>query len=255
MGPRFAALADICRRSPPDVVVVLGSGLGAAAGRVRAAHAAPFAEVPGLPAAAVAGHRGVVTLGEWAGHRVLVFEGRVHYYEGHSWDAAARPVRTAAALGARVAVLTCAAGGIADDLDPGSLMAVRRHIDWTRPYAWRPDPPRPAPYSPRLLGLLARAAGGAVREGVYAQVTGPCYETPAEVRALRACGADAVGMSAAREAEAAAAAGLECAAVALVANRAAGLAAAPPAHAEVLAAAAAAAGRLAELVERFLLLL
>jgi purine-nucleoside phosphorylase len=263
-SPRFAALAGACRRAPPLAAVVLGSGMGDAARRVRAEHAVPFAEVPGLPAASVAGHAGVLTLGDWAGRRILLFQGRAHYYEGRSWDDVTRPVRTAAALGAHVAVLTNAAGGIADGLDPGTLMAVRDHIEWTRPYAWRlPGPgglggPRPSPYAPRLLGLLGRAAAGAglpLPRGLYAALTGPCYETPAEIRALRAWGADAVGMSTAREAQAAVDAGLECAAVSLVANRAAGLTAAPLTHAEALAAAAEAAGRLADLLERFLALL
>lgn len=263
-SPRYAALAAACREAPPQAVVILGSGMGDAAGRVRPAHAVPFAEVPGLPAASVSGHLGRLTLGDWAGRRVLLFEGRLHRYEGRSWDDVVRPIRLAAELGAPVAVLTNAAGGIGDDLAPGALMAVRDHVEWTHPYAWRrPGPgglggPRPAPYSARLLGLLERAAtdgGMAAPQGVYAALTGPCYETPAEIRALKAWGADAVGMSTAREVQAAADAGLECAAVSLITNRAAGLTAAPPSHAEVLAVASAAAGRLADLLERFLALL
>ncbi len=111
-----------------------------------------------------------------------------------------RPICLAASLGARVALVTNAAGGIRDDLAPGALVALRDHIDWTRPWAWR-EPARPAPYSPRLRDVLARAAasvGVPLPEGVYGAVTGPCYETPAEIRALRACGADVVGMSTAR---------------------------------------------------------
>jgi purine-nucleoside phosphorylase len=235
-------------------VLVLGSGMGAVAGGMTCTLTVPFAEVPGLPAASVRGHRGCLSLGEWEGVRVLVFEGRLHRYEGHGWEDVARPVRLAAALGARVALLTNAAGGIAEGLGPGSLMALRDHIDWTGPWAWC-RPGRPSPYTGRLREVLAGAAaaeGIEIREGVYAAVTGPCYETPAEVRALRVCGADAVGMSTAREAEAGAAAGLECAAVSCITNRAAGLSAAALDHQEVLAVAAAQRERLAALVAGFL---
>jgi purine-nucleoside phosphorylase len=220
--------------------------------------------VPGLPSASVAGHGGSLALGDWAGLRVLVFEGRLHYYEGHPWETVVRPIRAAAALGARVALLTNAAGGIADGLHPGSLMALRDHLEWTRPYAWRHPgpgglgPARPSPYSPRLLALLGRAARGLnldLPEGVYAQVTGPCYETPSEVGALKACGADAVGMSTAREVQAGVEAGLECAAISCITNRAAGLSAEPPDHEDVLATARAQSERLTELLERVLTLL
>jgi purine-nucleoside phosphorylase len=248
----FAAFAEAARAARPDAALVLGSGLGSAA-RLSGACAVPFAEVPGLPAATVAGHRGCLALGEWGGRRVLVFEGRAHFYEGHPWRDVTAPVRAAAFLGARVLLLTNAAGGIRDDLGPGSLMAVRDHIEWTRPYCWRQ--PGSSPYAPRLLDLLdeaAVAAGLALRRGVYAMVTGPCYETPAEVRALRAWGAHAVGMSTAREARAACDAGLECAAVSCVTNRAAGLGAGPLDHEEVLTAARAQSERLADLLEEFL---
>jgi purine-nucleoside phosphorylase len=256
----FAAFAEAARAAPPEVALVLGSGLGSAA-RLSDACAVPFAEVPGLPAATVAGHKGRLVLGGWAGRRVLVFEGRAHYYEGHAWRDVTAPVRVAALLGARVLLLTNAAGGIRDDLGPGSLMAVCDHVEWTRPYCWREPGPgalgprRPSPYAPRLLGLLdeaAAAAGVALSRGVYAMVTGPCYETPAEIRALWAWGADAVGMSTAREAQAACDAGLECAAVSCVTNRAAGLGTGPLGHEEVLTTAAAQSERLAALLEEFL---
>ena len=143
-------------------------------------------------------------------------------------------------------------------------MALRDHIEWTRGYCWRQPGPggvgpgRPSPYSPRLLDLLTRAAQGLgieLHQGVYAVVTGPSYETPAEVRALRAWGADAVGMSTAREAQEGFEVGLECAAVSLVTNRAAGLGAGPVSHEEVQAVAAAQGERLAGLIGEFLRLL
>ena len=259
-SPRFTALADTCRHAPPHVALVLGSGMGHVASRLQNAQSVPFAEIPGLPAASVHGHKGCLTLGDWAGKRVLLFEGRLHYYEGHPWEVVVRPLQTAAALGVRVAVLTNAAGGIADQLGPGSLMAIRDHVEWTRPFFWRHPganlgPPRPSPYSPRLGQTLLRAAstlGCELYEGVYTAVTGPSYETPAEIRAMKAWGGDAVGMSTAREIQAAHDVGLECAAVSLITNRAAGLSGAPLNHEEVLAIASAQSARLADLLERFL---
>lgn len=260
----FADLVRAATAARPETALVLGSGLGPVVRRLSAACSVPFAEVPGLAAPTVAGHGGRLTLGTWAGRRVLVLEGRPHFYEGHPWRDITAPVQTAAHLGARVLLLTNAAGGIHPALGPGNLMAVSDHIEWTRPYCWRlpgpggVGPGRPSPYSPRLRQLLARAArerAVELHEGIYAAVTGPCYETPAEVRALRAWGADAVGMSTAREVQAGADVGLECAAVSCVTNRAAGLAAAAPNHDEVLTTAAAQAERLGDLIEGFLLFL
>jgi len=232
--------------------------------RVERALAATFTEIPCLNETSVEGHAGRLLLGNWAGRRLLVFEGRLHYYEGHSWEEVVRQIETAAALGAKVIVLTNAAGGIHKSLEPGSLMAIRDHIEWTRPYCWRwPGPgglgsSRSSPYSTRLLDLLAQAAnesGIALRQGVYAAVTGPCYETPSEIRALTAWGADAVGMSTAREAQAALDLGLECAALSCITNRAAGLAPGPITHKEVLRTIDEQSEPVAELLERFLTLL
>jgi purine-nucleoside phosphorylase len=250
----FADLEAECRRQPPRAAVVLGSGLGVPAAACTDCLCVPFAAVPGLPSASVVGHKGCVTPGTWAGVRVLVFEGRLHRYEGHSWEIVERPLLLAGELGARVALLTNAAGGIRADLVPGTLFVLRGHIDWTRPWPWR-QPARPSPYSLRLCDVLRRAAAEVAQpwyDGVYGAMTGPCYETPAEIRALRACGADAVGMSTAREAQAAATAGLECAAVSCITNRAAGLSADPPNHDEVLATAAAQHEQLGRWVGAFL---
>jgi purine-nucleoside phosphorylase len=263
MPADFADLVAVCRAAPPELALVLGSGLGPIAARVQATLSVPFAAVPGLPAASVPGHRGCFTVGVWAGRRVLLLEGRLHYYEGHPWEVVVRPLQTAAALGLRTALLTNAAGGIAADLGPGRLMALRDQLEWTSPDSWRRSGPvsginRPSPYSERLRAHLLRAAesvGIDLREGVYAAVTGPCYETPAEIRALRAWGADAVGMSTAREVLAAHAAGMECAAISLITNSAAGTTGAPLDHREVLAMAQATATRLADLIEGFLALI
>jgi purine-nucleoside phosphorylase len=249
----FAAFAARCREEHPLAFVVLGSGLGVVADRVAPAATIDFAGLPGVPSSGVAGHRGRWTLGRWAGMPVLVSEGRLHYYEGHPWEVVVRPVQLAAELGVKYAVFTNAVGGIRDDLGPGALLPVREHLEWNRPYPWREPPGRP--YSPRLVLRTVEAAAGLgldLRPGLYAAVTGPSYETPAEIRALRVAGADAVGMSTSREAAAAVAAGLECAAVSLVTNRAAGLSSERLSHEEVLAAGQASAEKLGALLERLI---
>ena len=257
----FSALVSAAGSLRPQLAQVLGSGMGGLAQRLKPIQSIPFVDVPGLPAAAVAGHKGCLTLAKCGGQAVLLFEGRLHYYEGHPWRTLTLPVRTAAFLGARVLVLTNAAGGIRDNLGADSLMAIEDHIDWTRAYCWRTPGPgglgeaRPSPYSPRLLHLLMTAAqetGVDLCVGVYAAVIGPCYETPAEIRALKQCGADAVGMSTAREIEAGASVGMECCAISCITNRAAGLSAGPITHDEVLASARARGEAVADLLEAFL---
>jgi purine-nucleoside phosphorylase len=255
----FANLEAVARAAPPSAALVLGSGIGLLVQRVRVLERVPFGDVPGLTATGVHGHRGCLTLGEWGGRHILVFEGRLHFYEGHPWERVVEPVRVAARLGVRALLLTNAAGGIHDDLGPGSLMAIRDHVEWTRPYGWRHPGPgglggeRPSPYDVGLLDVVGDAAaalGIPLLRGVYAQLTGPCYETPAEIRALKAWGADAVGMSTAREVQTGHDLGLRCAAVSCITNKAAGLCDAPLDHAEVLVNAAAASERLADLLER-----
>ena len=250
-------LVEAARRDPPRVALVLGSGLGDLAERLTDPIALPFGGIPGLSAPTVHGHSGRLLLGGWAGTRVLLFAGRLHFYEGHPWRSVFEPIHLIRRLGAKIVVLTNAVGGIRDDLGPGSLVALRDQFDWTRPYCWRQPGvgERPSPYSPRLLAVLTEAARGlgfALPTGVYAQVTGPCYETPAEVRALRTRGADVVGMSTAREIQVANDIGLECAAISCVCNKAAGLADGPIHHGEVLDRAADMRTRLTELIEAFL---
>jgi purine-nucleoside phosphorylase len=250
----FASFVDHAQTLPPQAAIILGSGMNGLAKRCRVTLRLPFAEVPGLSGTSVAGHAGCLTLGEWGGKRVLLFEGRLHYYEGHPWRNVTQPIQIAHFLGARILLLTNAAGGIHEALAPGSLMAIRDHLQWTRRHCWRQNHPS-SPYSPRLLELLietARGLGFDLPSGIYAAVTGPCYETPAEIRALRMCGADAVGMSTAREIEAGHELGMECAALSCITNRAAGLCTGPINHEEVLVTAAAQAERLSELLEGWL---
>lgn len=238
----FAEFTDAARRDPPTVALVLGSGLGDLADLLEGPIVIPFGELPNLPAPSVHGHRGQLFLGTWAQRRVLVFAGRVHYYEGHPWRSVVQPVKLAHQLGARELILTNAVGGIRDDLGPGSLVAISDHMEWTRQFWWRsPGEPRKSPYSKRLIARLQDAAGTVgfdLTTGIYAQVTGPSYETPAEVRALRTCGADVVGMSTAREIQTGFDLGMECAAISCVCNKASGLSSGPIHHGEVLDVAA-----------------
>lgn len=257
----FAEFLAAARERPPEVALVLGSGLGDLADRIQNPLAVPFHEIPDLPAPSVHGHRGQLLLGAWAGRQVLLFAGRVHYYEGHPWRSVIEPVRLAHQLGVKSLILTNAVGGIRDDLGPGSLVAVADHIECTRLNWWRlPGPgglgaPRPTPYSATLIAQVQKAAssrGEQLTTGIYAQVTGPSYETPAEVRALRSIGADVVGMSTAREIQVGHGMGLACAAISCVCNKASGLSDGPIHHGEVLDIAAKMRERLTAILEAYL---
>ncbi len=229
----------------PRVHLVLGSGLGGLAERVRNPVRIPFADLPGLPQTTVPGHTGAFLAGWLGGVPVLVQSGRFHYYEGRGAATVLAPIRAGRAAGARIVVLTNAAGGIRSDLTPGSLMLLDDHISalFRAPLAGLvqrgeerfPDMSRPydEPLA-KLAEAVALDAGIPLSRGVYAAVHGPAFETPAEVRALRAAGADAVGMSTVPEATAARAAGQRLIAFSLITNRAAGLGLEALDHAEVL---------------------
>lgn len=236
--------------------MILGSGLHTLCDRIDPIATVDYADIPELPATTVAGHPGCMTLGMWVGVRVLVFAGRPHRYEGHRPEAIVRPVQIARELGARTFLATNSAGGIASSLAPPCLLAVTDHLDLTKPSSWRDlatrPPARSSPYSPLLLDMAQRAArdlGTPLGQGMYAQVTGPNYETPAEVRALAVLGAAVVGMSTAAEIETARALGLECAAVSAVTNHAAGLGETPLNHEEVIVNAAFLADSMSQLLE------
>ena len=234
MASPFADFTSVVSAHAPRTDVVLGSGLIGVTADFRPQTSIAFADVPGLVPPTIHGHGGRLAVGAWGGVPALVFFGRIHFYEGQSWEAVTAPIRIAADLGVQRLLLTNAAGGIHPALDAGSLMAIRGHIALLGPDSWRGLPASldpagrpPNPYSERLIRAVQDHESAASRElvaGVYAALTGPCYETPAEIRALAAMGADAVGMSTAKEAEAAAERGLEVAALSCITNRAAGLA-------------------------------
>jgi purine-nucleoside phosphorylase len=239
VAAEYRSFQEAAHALQPRVALILGSGLGGVAERLEQVQELPFRCIPGLEAATVAGHRGSLLLGSWGGQAVLVFAGRLHYYEGHPWTRVVRPVQIAHELGAQRLVATNAAGGIRADVVPGSLLILTGHLDCTQPLWWRrADGPMIQPHAPPLVQTLQAALGRhgmTTTPGVYAQVTGPCYETPAEVRALGTCGADAVGMSTGREIQAGSALGMACAGLSCITNRAAGLTANPISHEEVLA--------------------
>jgi purine-nucleoside phosphorylase len=259
----FSEFARAARPLSPKIAIVLGSGQGGVVAGLQEAGSISFAEVPGLPAPSVCGHAGQIVVGTLEYVPLLVFQGRVHFYEGHSWEAVAAPVRLAAEMGVKTVLLTNAAGGIHSSLKPGSLMIIRDHLFWQRPGTWREPCPigclslgrtRPSLYSSELIGVLKEAGrdlGEELPTGAYAALTGPCYETPAEIRALRTIGADAVGMSTAHEVETGAAVGLRCAAVSCITNLAAGLGEGPLDHKEVLEIAHRSHERLGRLVGGF----
>lgn len=252
----FANLLGAVHECRPKIAFIFGSGLGGLDERLRNLCKVWFLEVPGLCGTTTPGHKGCLCLAEWAGVPVLVFSGRLHYYEGHPWRRVTQPVQVARDLGIDTLVVTNAAGGIRDDLVPGTLMVLANHLDGTKRGWWvPPTESQPACYDPSLRARFhaaARALGFELAEGTYAQVTGPCYETKAEIRALRRCGVDAVGMSTAQEVSAAHALGMRCAALSCITNRAAGLSRGPIHHGEVLDVAGKLRDRVAALLERFL---
>ena len=251
----------------PRVGVVLGSGLGAVADAVEDPVVVSYEELPGFPRPSVSGHAGRAVLGSIGGVPVAVLQGRAHLYEAHppgSLDTLRAPIRALRAAGASFLVLTNAAGSLRPEVGPGSLMAITDHINMTGvnllagPNDDAIGPRFPSlrdAYDPALLGLLrdsARGLGVALPEGVYLAVGGPSFETPAEIRAFRVMGADAVGMSTVQETILARHCGLRVAAVSVITNLAEGMTDEPLSHEQTLRAAEAGAGDLARLLIDFI---
>lgn len=247
----------------PEIGIVLGSGLGGLADDLLDPVAIPFAELPGWPAATAPGHAGRLLLGRLGGRAVAMLQGRFHMYEGNDPGLVVQPVLLFGRLGARAVLLTNAAGGLDPTFGPGTLMVIRDHINLTgrnplmgaNADAIGPRfPDLTEAWSPRLRSRLhaaAAAKGITLAEGVYVGLTGPNYETPAEVRMLAALGGHAVGMSTVLECIAARWAGLEVCGVSLVTNAGAGYSGQPLTHEEVLEAGLEAGPRLARVVHRF----
>jgi purine-nucleoside phosphorylase len=221
-----------------DVAVILGSGWAPAAAELGAQTAVvPVGELPGFTPPTAEGHGGDVISVRTGDHRVLVFVGRIHAYEGHDLRHVVHPVRSACAAGARTVIMTNAAGGIRTDFVVGQPVLISDHLNLTArsPLVGAQFVDLVDAYSARLRAL-AREVDPDLADGVYACLPGPHYETPAEIRMLRTLGADLVGMSTVHETIAARAAGAEVLAVSLVTNAAAGMTGQPLNHEEVLAA-------------------
>lgn len=246
--------------SAPRVGVVLGSGLGAYADTLSGLVKIAYRDMPHMVPSGVEGHAGNLCLGEAGGVPVVCMQGRVHAYEGHSIDTVVHGVRVMARLGVRCVLITNAAGGLDPAMKPGELMAITDHLNLTgtSPLVGPNDdtlgprfPDMTAAYDPKLRALLhevAKGAGILLREGVYAAMMGPQYETPAEVRMLRQLGAHAVGMSTVHEVLALRHMGVRVGALSCITNLAAGVGTSPLSHAEVEATAASCRAKLETLL-------
>ncbi|TYO91265.1 purine-nucleoside phosphorylase [Oceanicella actignis] len=252
--------AQIIREAAGDEPVrlglVLGSGLGALAEEVEDAAAFAFSELPGFPVSGVSGHAGALSVGRLRGVRVALLSGRAHYYEKGDPAAMRTPIETLRALGAEAVLLTNSAGSTRADMPPGSLMIIRDHINFSglNPLIGEEGDARFVnmvdAYDPELRARLHEAGAG-LFEGVYAWFSGPSFETPAEIEAIRMLGADAVGMSTVPETILARRFGLRVAAVSVITNFAAGMTGQALSHDETKTEAARAQTRFRALVRHF----
>lgn len=244
----------------PRVGIVLGSGLGAFAERLENPVSIPYSEIPGFAQSSVVGHAGRLVLGEVGGAPVVVMQGRVHGYEGHSAGEVVFPVRTLCRLGIEALVVTNAAGCIEPSWSAGDLMLITDHINMSgmNPLIGANDerlgarfPDMSNAYLPafrKAAHAAAEKTGAPIREGVYTCVSGPSYETPAEVRMLRILGGHAVGMSTVHEVIAASHMGVPCVGISCLTNMAAGILDQPLSHDEVTETAAMVRERFIELL-------
>ena len=246
----------------PRIALVLGSGLGGFADDFDEAVAIPYEDIPGFVRSTAQGHAGRLVIGKVDSIPVVAMQGRVHYYEGYSLEEVTFPVRVFNLLGIKTLVLTNAAGGINVQLTQGALMMISDHVNLmgVNPLRGPNDerfgprfPDMSAVYSPELQELVveeARAINVEVRRGVYGALSGPSYETPAEIHLLRTLGADAVGMSTVPEAIVARHMGIEVLGISCITNMAAGISDAPINHEEVMATGARVRATFTELLQR-----
>ena len=257
-------LPDVCFKNPPDLGILLGSGWGEALKIDEVLVRIKYADIPGLGASTVKGHSGEFILYRHAGKLIAAWCGRRHWYEGAGWEPVVLPVEILRRMGCQALLLTNASGGINPALRPGDFVIIRDHInlvgvnpligphveEWGERF-----PDMTEVYTKRLAELLHASAnrlGLRVMDGVYAYSSGPCYETPAEIQAYKAQGADVVGMSTVPEAVFAKSCGMKIAGISLVSNLAAGISRRPLNHEEVMAAGAEARAKMAAFIEDFL---
>ena len=232
--------------SAPDVLVILGSGLGGVVGGFEIEQEIPYSDIPHAPVSGVRGHSGKLVFASSKGRRLAILQGRVHYYEGFSMPEVVFLPRVIGRMGAKVGIVTNAAGGINVDFAPGDLMIISDHLNYFGDSPLRgsnmddlglrfPDLSEPYPESLRgLVKEICETRGIAIKEGVYAGLPGPSYETPAEIRALRILGADAVGMSTVPEVIALAHMEIPVIGVSCITNMAAGILPRKLTHEEVI---------------------
>ncbi|MEO0411036.1 MAG: purine-nucleoside phosphorylase [Pseudomonadota bacterium] len=248
----------------PKTALILGSGLGPFGEEIATETVIPYGDIPGFPQSTVAGHEGRFLIGKAAGHDVICMQGRVHIYEGYPASLLAVPIRMLKTLGIERLILTNAAGSIRTDMPPGSLMMITDHINLSghNPLIG-PNADAFGPrfhdvsqaWTPSLQEALIKASaasGVPLHRGVYLQVTGPNFETPAEIRAFGRMGADAVGMSTVPEVLVASHAGMDVAGISLITNMAAGLSPVELTHTETIEEAEKAYKRIKALMLEFL---
>lgn len=248
MNENVTAAAEYIRNAAGgalDIVIVLGSGLGDSTGFMQVEKRVPYTEIPGFARPTIAGHAGELLIGTAHGMRIAAMRGRFHMYEGHELSTVVLPVRALIRAGARTVLLTNAAGGVNTGFKPGDLMLINDHINLTgrNPLIGPNDdelgvrfPDMTHAYDIELMQIAHAAAEQldiTLHDGVYAWLTGPSYETPAEIRMLRTLGADAVGMSTVPEVIAARHMGARVLGISCITNMAAGVTGQPLNHAEV----------------------
>jgi len=257
-----AKVLAVCGKA--DIGVILGSGLGDYAEALEDAVKLPYSEIPGFPRSTVAGHAGMWCCGTLYGKRVVMMQGRFHYYEGYGMKDVTLPVRVMQKIGVKTLIVTNAAGGVNLGYHPGELMVIGDIFSMTAPNpligpnldAFGPRfPDMSCAFDKELRALAHECAneqGFALREGVYAQMTGPTYETPAEIRMLRTLGADAVGMSTVPEVIVARHGGMRVLGISCITNMAAGILDQPLNHAEVTETANRVKGQFRNLLDRII---
>lgn len=230
----------------PEIGLIMGSGLGVLGDYLTDAVTIAYHDIPHFPISTVEGHAGELMVGSLSGRTVVLMRGRFHMYEGYGPELTAFPVRVMKALGVAALLVTNAAGGVNLDYEPGNLMLISDHLNLTgkNPLIGPNDnelgvrfPDMSEAYSKRLRAIardIAAEQGITLREGVYAGLLGPTYETPAEIRMLRVIGADAVGMSTVAEVIAARHSGIETIGISCISNMAAGILDQPLSHEEVM---------------------
>ncbi|MDO4680575.1 MAG: purine-nucleoside phosphorylase [Aerococcus sp.] len=248
----------------PKIGLILGSGLGALADEVENAITIPYKDIPNFPVSTVRGHAGSLVYGDLSGRKVLILNGRFHYYEGYDLQTVTYPVRIMKELGVKTVVVTNAAGGINEGFEPGDLMIITDYINFSGP-----NPligPNVDSHGPRFVDMteaysvrgtqtlkdIAKEEGYEIKDGVYCWMSGPTYESKAEIRALRILGGDAVGMSTVPETMVAKQCGMEVVGISCITNLAAGMQSELN-HEEVMETSARVNGRFKTLVKKYLL--